>query len=181
LTVGIMGLGVLGQACAKALAPLGYNIAGWTREPKTIQGVQCFAGAIERDAFLQRTDILVVLLPLTPDTRGIITRDLLAKLHRPHVLPGPVLINAGRGGLQLEDDIISSLDAGELYAASLDVFTTEPLPASSPVWGHPRILLTPHIAAESAPRAISRYLIEQINRHKRGEPLPNLVDRKRGY
>ncbi len=181
LTVGIMGLGVLGQACAQALLPLGYSLAGWSRTPKGVPDVACFAGAIGLDAFLGATDILVVLLPLTPDTRGIIDRKLLAKLRRPKLLPGPVLINAGRGGLQSEQDIVASLDAGELYAASLDVFTTEPLPPSSPVWGHERILLTPHIAAESDPRAIARYLIAQIGRKQCGEPLPNLVDRQRGY
>ena len=181
LTIGIMGLGVLGQASAKALAPLGYKLAGWTRTPRSVPGVECFAGETGLDAFLASTDILVVLLPLTPDTRGVITRKLLSKLRRPKILPGPVLINAGRGGLQIEEDIIASLDAGELYAASLDVFTTEPLPASSPVWTHKRILLTPHIAAESDPRAIARYLIAQVARMKRGEPLPNLVERQRGY
>ena len=181
LSIGIMGLGVLGQACAKALAPLGYKLTGWTRSKRQVDGVTCFGGTDELDAFLGATDILVVLLPLTPDTRGIITSKLLAKLRRPKVLPGPVLINAGRGGLQSEEEIIASLDNGALYAASLDVFTAEPLPATSPVWAHPRILLTPHIAAESDPRAIARYLIAQVGRHKRGEPLPNLVDRTRGY
>ena len=181
LSIGIMGLGVLGQACAKALAPLGYKLTGWTRSKRQVDGVTCFGGTNELDAFLGATDILVVLLPLTPDTRGIITSKLLAKLRRPKVLPGPVLINAGRGGLQSEEEIIASLDQGTLYAASLDVFTTEPLPATSPVWAHPRILLTPHIAAESDPRAIARYLIAQVGRHQRGEALPNLVDRARGY
>jgi glyoxylate/hydroxypyruvate reductase len=181
LTVGFMGFGVLGQACGRALAPLGYKLAAWTRGPKQADGVVCFAGDAGLDAFLAATDILVVLLPLTPDTRGIITRSLLAKLRRPAILPGPVLINAGRGGLQREDDIIASLDAGELYAASLDVFSTEPLPAAHAVWAHPRIRLTPHIAAESDPRAIARYLIAQVDRSRRGEPLPNLVDRTRGY
>jgi glyoxylate/hydroxypyruvate reductase len=181
LTVGIMGLGVLGQACAKALAVLGYKLNGWTRTERQVTGVTCFAGAKGLDAFLSSTDILVSLLPLTPDTRGIINAQLLGKLRRPKILPGPVLINAGRGGLQIEDDILSCLDAGTLYAASLDVFSTEPLPATSPVWAHPRVVLTPHIAAESDPRAIARYLIEQVNRQKRGEPLPNLVDRARGY
>lgn len=181
LTVGFMGLGVLGQACAKALLALGYNVAGWTRGAKQVDGVKCFAGAAGLDAFLAATDILVVLLPLTPDTTSIITRKLLAKLRRPKVLPGPVLINAGRGGLQIEDDILASLDSGELYAASLDVFSTEPLPATHPIWAHKRILLTPHIAAESDPRAIARYLIAQVGRHRCGEPLPNLVDRAKGY
>ncbi len=181
LTVGIMGLGVLGQACAKALASLGYKLNGWTRAERKVSGVVCFAGSEGLDAFLAATDILVVLLPLTPDTRGIITSKLLAKLRRPKLLPGPVLINAGRGGLQIEDDILACLDAGTLYAASLDVFSTEPLPAASPVWAHPRIVLTPHIAAESDPRAIARYLIDQVGRQKSGQPLPNLVDRARGY
>ena len=181
LTVGFMGFGVLGQACGKALKALGYNVAGWTREPKAIDGVACFAGSAGLDEFLAATDILVVLLPLTPDTTGLITRELLAKLRRPKVLPGPVLINAGRGGTQVEDDILHSLDSGVLYAASLDVFSTEPLPATHPIWGHKRILLTPHIAAESDPYAIARYTIEQVGRRRRGEPLPNLVDRARGY
>ncbi len=181
LSIGIMGLGVLGQACAKALTPLGYTITGWTRSKRKVDDVTCFGGTEELDAFLAATDILVVLLPLTPDTRGIVTSKLLAKLRRPKVLPGPVLINAGRGGLQIEEEIIASLDKGALYAASLDVFTTEPLPVTSPVWAHPRILLTPHIAAESDTRAIARYLIAQVGRHQRGEPLPNLVDRARGY
>ena len=181
LSVGIMGLGVLGQACAKALGSLGYTLNGWTRTDHKVTGVTCFAGATGLDAFLGSTDILVVLLPLTPDTRSIITSKLLTKLRRPKGLPGPVLINAGRGGLQVEEDILGCLDKGALYAASLDVFTTEPLPATSPVWAHPRILLTPHIAAESDPLAIARYLVAQVGRHKRGEPLPNLVDRTRGY
>lgn len=181
LTVGFMGFGVLGQACAKGLTALGYNIAAWTRGPKSIDGVACFNGTAGLDAFLASTDILVVLLPFTPDTKGIISRSLLSKLRRPKVLPGPVLINAGRGGLQFEEDILASLDSGELYAASLDVFSTEPLPATHPVWAHKRILLTPHIAAESDPRAIARYLIAQVGRQQRGEPLPNLVDRVKGY
>lgn len=181
LTVGFMGFGVLGQACGRALQPIGYRIAAWTRQKKEMSGVACYSGAAGLDAFLAATDILVVLLPLTPDTRGIITRRLLAKLRKPKGLPGPVLINAGRGGLQIEDDIIASLDSGELYAASLDVFSTEPLPPTHPCWSHKRILLTPHLAAESDPNAIARYLMEQVGRHRRGEPLPNLVDRAHGY
>lgn len=181
LTVGIMGLGVLGQASAKALRALGYNVAGWTRGPKQVEGVTCFDGAAGLDAFLAATDILVVLLPLTPDTKGLITRKLLSKLRKPKVLPGPVLINAGRGGLQIENDILASLDAGELYAASLDVFSTEPLPADHAIWDHKRIALTPHIAAESDPNAIARYLIAQVGRLNCGEPLLNIVDRAKGY
>jgi glyoxylate/hydroxypyruvate reductase len=125
-----------------------------------------------------------VLLPLTPQTRGILDRRLIAKLSRQgrdERLPGPILINAGRGGLQSDADILAALNAGELYAASLDVFESEPLPHSSPLWLHPRVVVTPHIAAESAPIAIARYALEQIRRHAEGRAIANLVDRAQGY
>jgi len=182
--VGLMGLGVMGEAAAKALAPFGYQLRGWSRSPRNIDGVECFAGPAGLDAFLADTDILVSTLPLTPETRGIINRDMIRKLsrHGRHSrMPGPVLINAGRGGVQVETDILAALDAGELYAASLDVFETEPLPESSPLWSHSRIVITPHNAAESTPQAISRYTVRQMQRHRAGEPLENIVDRARGY
>jgi glyoxylate/hydroxypyruvate reductase A len=125
-----------------------------------------------------------VLLPLTGATRGILNRGLLRKLSRrgrSSVLPGPVLINAGRGGLQVDADILAALDARELYAASLDVFETEPLAAASPMWQHPRVVVTPHNAAESAPAAIARYALQQRRTQQSGAPLENLVDRSRGY
>jgi glyoxylate/hydroxypyruvate reductase A len=182
--VGIMGLGVLGAAAARALGVFGYQLRGWSRSRKTLDGVACYAGPEELDAFLADTDILAVLLPLTPDTRGILNRRLLAKLSRrgrDARLPGPVLINAGRGGLQVDAEILESLQAGELHAASLDVFEAEPLPHSSPLWSHPRVVVTPHNAAESAPAAIVRYTLRQIAAHRRGEPLENVVDLQRGY
>ncbi|MCL4766244.1 MAG: glyoxylate/hydroxypyruvate reductase A [Hyphomicrobiaceae bacterium] len=182
--VGLMGLGVMGKAAAKGLEALGCQLRGWSRTQKTIEGVECFAGQESLDAFLSGTDILVCTLPLTPDTRGIINRDLMRKLSRHgrhRRMPGPVLINAGRGALQIEADILAALDAGELYAASLDVFETEPLPASSPLWSHPRVVITPHNAAESTPEAISRYMLRQIARHRAGLPLENIVDPVRGY
>jgi glyoxylate/hydroxypyruvate reductase len=182
--VGIMGLGVLGAAAAKALGVFGYQLSGWSRARKTIEGLTSFAGAAELDAFLAATDILAVLLPLTPATRGIVNRRLLRTLShsgRSAELPGPVLINAGRGGLQVDTDIVAALANGELYAASLDVFETEPLPPASPFWSHPRVVITPHNAAESAPAAIARYALEQMDRHRRGLRLANLVDRLKGY
>ena len=182
--VGLMGLGVLGSAAADALKTFGYQVRGWSRSRKSLAGVACHAGEGELDAFLAETDILAVLLPLTPQTRGTIDRALIAKLSRrgrDERLPGPVLINAGRGGLQVDADILAALEAGELYAASLDVFEAEPLPHSSPLWSHPRVVVTPHNAAESAPAAIVRYALRQIAALRRGEPLQNLVDRGRGY
>ena len=182
--VGLMGLGVLGSAAAAALKPFGYQLRGWSRTLKTLPGVQCFSGAAQLDAFLAGTDILAVLLPLTLETRGMLNRELLAGLSRSGrspLLPGPVLINAGRGGLQVDNDIVAALAAGELYAASLDVFETEPLPAASPLWAHPRVVVTPHNAAESAPAAIAGYALRQRHAHRQGAPLENLVDRSRGY
>lgn len=182
--VGLMGLGVMGEATAKALKSLGFQLRGWSRTRRSIDGVECFAGPAELDQFLAGTDILACTLPLTPETKGMLNRDLFRKLSqqgRHPRMPGPVLINAGRGGLQVEADIVAALDAGELYAASLDVFETEPLPQASPLWSHPRVIITPHNAAESTPQAIARYLLRQIERHKAGEPLENVVDRARGY
>ena len=182
--VGLMGLGVLGSAAAGALKVFGYQVRGWSRSPKSLAGVKCYAGEGELDAFLADTDILAVLLPLTPDTRGTIDRGLIAKLSRrgrDERLPGPVLINAGRGGLQVDADILAALEAGELYAASLDVFEAEPLPHSSPLWSHPRVVVTPHNAAESAPAAIVRYALRQIAAHRKGEAIDHVVDPRRGY
>src|SRR5262245_32566721 len=182
--VGLMGLGVLGAAAAGALKTLGYQVRGWSRSAKSLDGVQCYACPDELESFLADADILAVLLPLTSDTRGILDRKLIAKLSRrgrDERLPGPVLINAGRGGLQIDADILAALGAGELYAASLDVFEAEPLPHSSPLWSHPRVVVTPHNAAESAPAAIVSYALRQMAAHRNGERLEHVVDPKRGY
>ncbi|MDP1584165.1 MAG: glyoxylate/hydroxypyruvate reductase A [Bradyrhizobium sp.] len=181
ITVGVMGLGTLGSDAADALRRIGFRVAGWSRSPRRIEGVECFHGEGQLDAFLRRTDILVCLLPLTPDTRQILNRALFSKLNRDSPMGAPVLINAGRGGLQNEPDILACLDDGTLGAASLDVFCNEPLPVDSPFWSHPNVLLTPHNAADTDPDEISKYVARQIERFEAGGVLENLVDRKRGY
>lgn len=179
--VGVMGFGVLGQDAAQKLRGMGFSVAGWSRSPKAVDGVETFSGADRLDAFLARTDILVCLLPLTPDTRGILNRGLFAKLARDGRLGGPVLINAGRGGLQVEADILAALDSGTLKAATLDVFETEPLPASSPLWTHPAVTVTPHNAALSHPDAVAAQIADQIRRFEVGGALYNVVDRRSQY
>jgi glyoxylate/hydroxypyruvate reductase A len=181
LTVGIMGLGTLGSDAVEVLVRLGFQVVGWSNSPKTIKGVECFHGEAQRDAFLRRTDILVSLLPLTPDTRGILNRELFAKLNRSSPLGAPVVINAGRGGLQNEADILACLDDGTLGAVSLDVYHVEPLPPDSPFWTHPKVVLTPHNAADTDADEISKYVARQIERFESGERLENLVDPGRGY
>ena len=182
--VGIMGLGVLGTAAADQLVALGYQVRGWSRTPKQVENVKCFAGEEQQDEFLRETDVLAVLLPLTPQTRGMINGELLGKLSRQgrhDRMPGPVLINAGRGELQREDDILAALEDGSLYAASLDVFETEPLPAESRLWRHPRVIITPHIAAESTVEAIASYFLSHVRRVEAGEAPQNVVDPLLGY
>src|SRR5947209_602014 len=181
LRVGVMGLGVLGRDAAEVLARIGFDVAGWSSTWKSIPGIKCFAGESQLGEFLGRTDVLVCLLPLTPQTRGILNRTTFAKLARDGKLGGPIIINAGRGGLQNEDDLLAALDDGTLQGATLDVFATEPLPLESPFWSHPKVTLSPHNAADTDPDAISLYVAEQIARHERGEPLQNVVDRSAGY
>jgi glyoxylate/hydroxypyruvate reductase A len=181
ISVGIMGLGTLGSSAAKVLRQFGFGVCGWSRSPRQIKGIECFHGQSQLQPFLQRTDILVCLLPLTPDTRHILNRELLAKLHRNSPMGAPVLINAGRGGLQNEADILQCLEDGTLGAASLDVYATEPLPADSPFWSHPKIVLTPHNAADTDPDEISKYVARQIECFEAGGALENVVDPARGY
>src|ERR1700688_4023419 len=181
ISVGIMGFGTLGSNAAEVLRRLGFRVSGWSRGRKEIDGIDCFHGTTQLEAFLRRTDILVCLLPLTPGTRHILNRGLFAKLNRNSPLGAPVLINAGRGGLQNEADILACLDDGTLGAASLDVFATEPLPAESPFWTHPKVVLTPHNAADTDPDEISKYVARQIERFEAGARLENAVDPARGY
>jgi glyoxylate/hydroxypyruvate reductase A len=181
LSVGIMGLGVMGRDSAEKLRDLGFRVAGWSRSRKAIPGIESFAGEGEFDAFLARTDILISLLPATPGTDGIINQTTIRKLSRNGPFGAPIVINAGRGRQQVAKDILAALDAGELHAATLDVFAEEPLPPNSPFWTHPKVSVTPHCAADSDPETICAYVYAQIERHRRGEPLENLVDIGRGY
>ncbi len=179
--VGVLGLGVLGKDAATKLGALGFKVAGWSARQKSLPGVACFSGADGLKRLLAATDMLVVLLPLTGTTRGLIDASLLSQLRQGGRLGGPILINAGRGGLQVEADILAALDSGLLHGASLDVFEREPLPIASRLWTHPAVYVSPHNAAVSTPEAIAAFVARQIEAHERGEPLTNLVDRGRGY
>lgn len=181
LRIGVMGLGVLGADAARKLAVMGFPVAGWSRTRKDIPGIESFAGPDEFDGFLARSDVLVSLLPATPETTGIINHGMLRKLARTGPFGAPILINAGRGRQQVEADILRALDDGTLHGASLDVFQTEPLPKESPLWSHPKVIVTPHAAADSDPAAICRYIAGQMARFERGVELQNVVDRSRGY
>lgn len=181
VTVGIMGLGNLGCDAAAVLRRIGFDVAGWSRTPKSIPGMTTFHGPGQLDAFLARTEILVCLLPYTRETHGILNLELLRKLKRDGALGGAYLINAGRGRQQVDGDILAALDEGSLAGASLDVFPTEPLPSDSPLWTHPRVVITPHNAGALMPKALVRYVLTQISRFESGHPLENVVDLRRGY
>jgi glyoxylate/hydroxypyruvate reductase A len=181
VSVGIMGLGQLGRTAARAFLAVGFRVNGWSRTDQEMAGVATFSGQKGLVPFLNATDILVVLLPLTPQTTGIINYGLLRELRKHNALGGAVLINAGRGRLQKDADILRALDDGTLKEASLDVFEVEPLPKTSPLWNHPRVFVTPHAAATSDPTHLVRPMLAQMDAFERGEPLQNVVDRDAGY
>lgn len=180
IQVGVMGLGELGRTAAQKLSGLGYQVRGWSRGEKQIDGVNTFAGNAEFDTFLAGTDILVNLLPLTSATENILNMSLFKKLRR-SLVSGPVIINAARGGHQDEDEIVAALTDGTLGAASLDVFKTEPLPQDSPLWSAPNCFITPHIAAISNPDSGAAYFAKVLLDHEQGLPLVNVVDPAQGY
>ena len=174
--VGVMGMGNLGQRAAEMLRSLGFVVAGWSRSRKQMPGVESFAGDAERDAFLARTDLLVCLLPDTPQTRGAIRAETIAKLPA-----GAGIINAGRGGHVVVDDLVAALDNGHLSGAFLDVFEPEPLPQGHALWSHPKVIVTPHLASMASRPARARYVAEAIAAFERGDTPPNLYDPDRGY
>lgn len=174
--VGILGLGEIGTMAGAHLRDLDFQVAGWSRTRKNVTGIESFAGAGELHAFLARSDVLVCLLPLTPDTRNILNRETFAALPT-----GAFMINAARGGHLVEDDLIAAIDSGHLAGAALDVFQTEPLPESSALWAHPKITVTPHVAGMSDPWAATRWVLDGMARHARDEKLANVVDMNLGY
>ncbi len=180
IRVGIMGLGELGLDAAMKLKTIGFQVHGWSRSEKIIDGIQTFYGDGERDKFLAQTDILVALLPLTPETRNILNHELIEKLPRSGAIK-PVIINAGRGGSQMEADIINGLENGTLGGVSLDVFESEPLLSNSRLWDFENAILTPHVAATSSIPALAKYVAGQIKKHEAGGNLDNIVELDRGY
>jgi len=174
--VGILGFGVLGQAAAMALNALNYQLAGWSATPKRVEGVKTFHGQEQLQPFLAQSDILVCLLPLTPETHGILNAKTFAALPK-----DACVINAARGGHVVEEDLIRALDSGHLRGATLDVFSAEPLPATSPLWSHPNIVMTAHSAAFTDPESFMRQVATTIRRMDEGLAPENLVDFTRGY
>ncbi len=174
--VGILGLGVLGGACAERLRDFGFPVAGWSRRAKTIAGVESFHGADGLTPFLNRSDILVCLLPLTGDTEGILNAETLAALPR-----GAALIGVGRGKHTVEADLLAALDSGQIGAATLDVFRDEPLPPDSRFWNHPRVVLTPHVASMTIAETAAEAVAANIRRMQAGQAPEPIVDLKRGY
>ena len=175
-SVGIMGLGVLGERVAKALTAFEFPVLGWSRSAKKIAGVRCYAGAEQFNDFLAATRVLVCLMPLTPQTANIMNRDTLSRLK-----PGAFVINVARGAHLMEDDLLTLLDSGQVAGATLDVFRTEPLPAGHPFWAHPKITVTPHTSARTLREETIAQIAGKIAAMERGETVAGVVDLGRGY
>lgn len=174
--VGILGLGVLGGDAAEKLRAFGFSVAGWSRGPRTLPGVETFHGSDGLPPFLGRTDILVSLLPLTAETENLLDARAFAALPR-----GATLVSVGRGRQVVDEDLLAALDSGQLGGASLDVFREEPLPSDSPFWDHPRVVVTPHIASMTIAKTACEAVIENIRRCEAGRPLKYVVDMQKGY
>ena len=176
LKIGVMGLGQIGLPVAEEFVEAGYEVTGWSNSLKEIEGVQTFAGDEGLDDFLAQTNVLICLLPLTPETEGILNLELLKKMKHPGFL-----INAGRGAQLVEEDLIYALDKGWLTGAQLDVFREEPLPENHPFWNRENIIITPHVSAESEPASVAPQIINNYKRVLSGQPLKNEVNRERKY
>ncbi len=174
--VGVLGLGELGRACGQTLAGLGFPVTGWSRSPREVDGIDCLHGPDGLDEVLTRAQILVVLLPATAATEGLLNAGRLARLPR-----GAVIVNAGRGGVIDDNALLAALDEGQVGHATLDVFRVEPLPPAHPFWAHPQVTVTPHISAPTRPATAARSIVQNIARAERGEPLEHVVNRERGY
>lgn len=175
-TIGVMGMGVLGLAVLDRLRSYGFGLRGWNRSPRRVVGVESYAGTEQFCEFLNGCSVLVCLLPLTPSTVGILNSKTFSGLPK-----GASIINVGRGPHLVEADLLNALDSGHLSRAILDVTETEPLPPEHPLWAHPRVFLTPHVASMTQPETAAPILLENIRRHQRDEPLVGVVDRSRGY
>lgn len=175
-TVAMLGMGELGSACARALAALNFRVTGWSRTQKAVPGIPCLSGDEGLMQALSLADIVVLLMPLTAETTSLIDARRLAGMKR-----GAVLINPGRGALIDDDALLAALDCGQVSHATLDVFRVEPLPKDHPFWSHPRVTVTPHIAADTRVPTASAVIAENVRRGEAGEPFLYLVDRDRGY
>lgn len=175
-SIGILGLGELGQVCAKALTQLNFRVSGWSRSPKDISGTRCLSGPDGLPELLKTSEIIVLLLPLTEATENIINKETLSLLPK-----GAKILNPGRGALINDGALLAALETGQVAHATLDVFRTEPLPMNDPYWAHPNVTVTPHIASETRADTSSKVIAENIRRFEAGEPMKFIVDRKAGY
>lgn len=175
-TVGVMGLGVLGERVARALQAFEFPVRGWSRSPKRLDGIECFSGSAQLDDFLAGSRVLVCLLPLTAETEGVLNHENLSKLPA-----GGYLINVARGEHLVEPDLIELIDDGHLAGAALDVFRCEPLPRDHPFWSHPKITVTPHTSARTLRDDTVAQIARKILALQRSEPIRGVVDRKKGY
>ncbi|MCW0235686.1 MAG: glyoxylate/hydroxypyruvate reductase A [Ferrovibrio sp.] len=173
--VGIMGLGTIGQLCGSMLLALGFQVHGWARTPKSVPGISCHVGLGGLQPFLEQSDLLVGLVPDTPQTRGLVNADTIW-----HLPKGAAIINVARGPLVVLDDLIAALNSGHLSAAVLDVFDIEPLPSDHPIWSHPKVTVTAHIAGFASRRARVQKVVDLVDAIERGE-VRIAYDRTRGY
>ena len=174
--IGVMGLGVLGERVARALAQFDFPINGWSRSPKAIAGVRAFTGAEQFNDFLSASRVLVNLLPLTPETANVMNKDTLGRLQ-----PGAYVINVARGAHLVEEDLLALIDSGHVAGATLDVFRTEPLPAGHAFWNHPRITITPHTSARTLRDESIAQIARKMAALERGEAVAGIVNPARGY